>query len=64
MLEFHHGYLLKENGFCTATSDLCFYVPSEGEIFLIAVNVDDILLAGKMMKEWLLLSKLFHMTSK
>ena len=64
MLEFHHRYLLKENGFVQATGDPCLYVSSEGEIFLITVYVDDTVLAGNMMKEWLLLSKLFHRSSK
>ena len=34
-------------GFVQATGDPCLYVALEGEIFLIAVYVDDILLAGK-----------------
>ena len=34
-------------GFVQATGDLCLYVALEGEVFLIAVYVDDILLAGK-----------------
>ena len=34
-------------GFVQATSDPCLYVALEGEIFLIAVYVDDIHLAGK-----------------
>ena len=38
---------LKKMGFVQATDDPCLYVALEGEIFLIAVYVDDILLAGK-----------------
>ena len=38
---------LKKMGFVQATSDPCLYVALEGEIFLISVYVDDILLAGK-----------------
>ena len=34
-------------GFTQTTSDPCLYVSSEGEMFIIAVYVDDILLAGK-----------------
>ena len=34
-------------GFVQATGDPCLYVAVEGEIFLIAVYMDDILLAGK-----------------
>ena len=34
-------------GFVQATGDPCLYVTLEGEIFLIAVYVNDILLAGK-----------------
>ena len=38
---------LKKMGFVQATGDPCLYVALEGDIFLIAVYVDDILLAGK-----------------
>ena len=38
---------LKKMGFIQANSDSCLYVASEGEPFIIAVCVDDILLAGK-----------------
>ncbi len=38
---------LKTMGFQQATSDPCIYTASGGEIFLIAVYVDDIILAGK-----------------
>ncbi len=39
---------LKEMGFVQITGDSCIYVKEEfGEIFIIAVYVDDILLAGK-----------------
>ena len=38
---------LKKMGFVQATGDPCLYISSEGEMFLIAVYVDDILLAGK-----------------
>lgn len=34
-------------GFKQTTSDPCLYVATEGEMFIIAVYVDDILLAGK-----------------
>ena len=34
-------------GFVQTSSDPCLYVSSEGELFIIAVYVDDILLAGK-----------------
>ena len=37
---------LKKIGFVQATSDPCLYIASEGELFLIAVYVDDIVLAG------------------
>ena len=34
-------------GFIQITSDPCLYISTEGEPFIIAVYVDDILLAGK-----------------
>ena len=34
-------------GFVQAAGDPCLYMASEGEMFLIAVYVDDILLAGR-----------------
>ena len=48
MLEFCFRYsYLKKMGFLQVPGDPCLYVSSEGEMFLIAVYVDDILLAGK-----------------
>ena len=41
---------LKAMGFMQTTSDPCLYVSTEGEPFIIAVYVDDILLAGKLDK--------------
>ncbi len=41
---------LKKIGFKQTDSDPCIYVSSEGEMCIIAVYVDDILLAGKMEK--------------
>ena len=41
---------LKQTGFVEAARDPCLYMASEGEMFLIAIYVDDILLAGKSMK--------------
>ena len=38
---------LKSMGFVQTTSDPCIYVSTEGEMFVIAVYVDDIVLAGK-----------------
>ena len=38
---------LKKMGFVQTPSGPCLYVSSEGELFIIAVYVDDILLAGK-----------------
>ena len=38
---------LKAMGFAQTTSDPCRYVSTEGEMFVIAVYVDDIVLAGK-----------------
>ena len=38
---------LKKMGFAQSAGDPCLYMSSEGEMFLIAVYVDDILLAGK-----------------
>ena len=38
---------LKTMGFAQTTSDPCLYVSTEGEMFVIAVYVDDIVLAGK-----------------
>ena len=38
---------LKEMGFAKSTSDPCVYMSTEGEMFVIAVYVDDIVLAGK-----------------
>ena len=38
---------LKKMGFVQSAGDPCLYMSSEGEMFLIAVYVDDILLAGK-----------------
>ena len=41
---------LKKMGFIQVAGDPCLYVASEGEMFLIAVYVDDILLAGRSNK--------------
>ena len=41
---------LKKMGFMQISSDPCLYVSSEGEFFIIAVYVSDILLAGKTNK--------------
>ena len=38
---------LKKMGFIQSMSDPCLYTTSEGELFIIAVYVDDIILAGK-----------------
>ena len=38
---------LKQMGFVQAKGDPCLYMASEGEMFIIAVYVDDIVLAGK-----------------
>ena len=38
---------LKEMGFAQSTSDPCVYMSTKGEMFVIAVYVDDIVLAGK-----------------
>ena len=38
---------LKAMGFAQTTSDPCLYVSTEGELFVIAVYVDDIVLAGR-----------------
>ena len=38
---------LKRKGFAQTTGDPCIYTALEGEMFIIAVYVDDILLAGK-----------------
>ena len=38
---------LKKMGFVQAAGDPCMYMSTEGEMFLIAIYVDDILLAGK-----------------
>ena len=38
---------LKKVGFIQAMSDPCLYIASEGELFIIGIYVDDILLAGK-----------------
>ena len=38
---------LKKMGFMQAVSDPCLYIASEGELFIIGVYVDDIVLAGK-----------------
>ena len=38
---------LKQMGFMQAKDDPCLYMASEGEIFIIAVYVNDIVLAGK-----------------
>jgi hypothetical protein len=42
---------LKKMGLVQTTSDPCLYVASEGEIFIIAVYVDDLLLAGTNEKQ-------------
>ena len=42
---------LKKMGFLQVPGDPCLYVSSEGEMFLIAAYVDDILLAGKKQQE-------------
>ena len=41
---------LKKMGFLQVPGDPCLYVSSEGEMFIIAVYVDDILLAGESSK--------------
>ena len=38
---------LKKLGFVQSVSDPCIYVASEGEMFMIAVHVDDLVLAAK-----------------
>jgi transposase InsO family protein len=38
---------LKKMGFVQTASDPCLYVSSEGDLFMIGVHVDDIILAGK-----------------
>ena len=38
---------LQKMGFRQSDSDPCLYVSTEGELFFVAVYVDDILLAGK-----------------
>ena len=42
---------LKQMGFVQAKGNPCIYVTSEGEMFIIAVYVDDIILAGKVTNE-------------
>ena len=42
---------LKEMGFAQTTSDPCIYMAKSGESFIIGINVDDILLAGKNNKQ-------------
>ena len=37
-------------GFVQTTSDPCLYIALEGEMFMIAVHVDDIILGGKSNK--------------
>ena len=41
---------LKKMEFKQTTSDPCLYIDSEGEMFMIGVHVDDIILAGKSNK--------------
>ena len=41
---------LKKMGFVQAKGDSCLYMASEGEMFMVAVYVDDIILAGKSNK--------------
>ena len=41
---------LKKMGFVQAAGDPCLYIASVGEMFLIAIYVDDILLAGKVLQ--------------
>jgi hypothetical protein len=38
-------------GFAQTTSDPCLYISTEGEMFIIAVYVDDIVLDGKNDRE-------------
>ena len=38
---------LKKLGFVQSVSDPCIYVATEGEMFMIAVHVDDLVLAAK-----------------
>ena len=42
---------LKKMGFVQASSDPCLYINSEGELFVIAVYVDDMVLATKSKKK-------------
>ena len=44
-------HLLKSMGFVQTKSDPCLYISSEGELCIIAVSVDDILLATKSEKK-------------
>ena len=41
---------LKNLGFTQTKSDVCIYTASEGELFIIAVHIDDIILVGKSEK--------------
>lgn len=41
---------LKKMGFMQITNDPCICMASEGEIFIIGVYVDDIVLAGKVVR--------------
>lgn len=47
MLEQCTGQTAMENGIQTSTSDAGIYIAQKGQLFFIAVYVDDIILAGK-----------------
>ena len=55
---------LKQMGFVQAKGDPCLYLASEGEMFIIAVYVDDIVLAGKVTNGWQKSSKLLLTNSR
>lgn len=51
MLQLYPGIKLKEIGFDQTPSDPCLYVSKEGEMFIVAFYVDDILFACKDKKQ-------------
>ena len=51
---------LKKLGFIQSTGDPCIYIKSSGELFIIAVYVDDLILAGENEETYKKLSKRFQ----
>ena len=63
MLEFSFKSLPETDRICAGSWRPRLYMASEAEMFLTAIYVDDILLAGKSMKRMNIVKQLFHRNS-